>query len=161
MEQYRSNTLEDHKGIQQTPRLRSCFGSSERDLSKFWVKTLKVFIRALCVVLLHLCSYVCCYSLSYSCSWLWSYSIRCERLQLVEVPHKQGYSIRKTTVVLKFDLCIIWEELSATIIYRDATTYGSRSLCKRINLYDSCIFFPTGVVSTGARTCHALTRRMT
>jgi hypothetical protein len=105
----------------------SCLGSLEEIWARFELRLL-VFIRALFsslvyVILLHLCSCVCWYSLAYSCSWLWSYYVRCERLQLVEIPHKWEDTIRKTIVVLKFDLWVTWEGLSATLFHWDATTW--------------------------------------
>jgi hypothetical protein len=124
----RATHWDKHKSIQHTSRLWSRLGSFERDLSAFLVKTLLVFIHALFssvmrMLLLHLCSCVCWFSLPYSCSWLWSYCVRCERLHLVEIPHKYEHTMRKTTMVLKFDLWITWEGLTATLVYWDTTTW--------------------------------------
>jgi hypothetical protein len=52
--------------------------------------------------------------------------VRCERLQFVEIPHKRDYTIRKKTVVLKFDLWITWEGLSATLDQRRSPQRGCR-----------------------------------
>jgi hypothetical protein len=42
----------------------------------------------------------------------------------VEIPRKRGNTIRKAIAVLKFDLWITWERLSATLVHWDATTWG-------------------------------------
>jgi hypothetical protein len=100
---------------------------SKRDLSELCVETMLVFI---CTLFLHLCvcsccicALVCCFFLSYSCYLFWSYRVRCERLVLVKIHHKHGHTIRKTTVILKFDLWNTWEGLSATLVRWDATTW--------------------------------------
>jgi hypothetical protein len=38
----------------------------------------------------------------------------------MEIPHKRENTIRKTIVLLKFDLLITWEGLSATFIHWNA-----------------------------------------
>jgi hypothetical protein len=53
--------------------------------------------------------------------------VRRERLHFVEIPHNCDIDIRKTTVVLKFDLRITWEGLSATLVHWEATTWSRQA----------------------------------
>jgi hypothetical protein len=56
-----------------------------------------------CVVLLQLCSCVRFYSLL-TLDLAVINCVRCKRLQFVEIPHNWDIDIRKTNMVLKFDL---------------------------------------------------------
>jgi hypothetical protein len=84
-----------------------------------------------CVSLLDLCAYCCCDSSLVSGSFsplllCFSCDQHCkgEMLQLVEIPHKRETSLRKKTLVLKFDRWITWEGLSAILGRRRSPQRG-------------------------------------
>jgi hypothetical protein len=109
MEQNCATCWDKHKGLQHTSKLRSCLRSFKEwyerafELRLSWFSFVCSFLH-LCVCSYCICALVCCFCLPYSCSCFWSYYVRCERLQLVKIPHKRDHTIRKITVVLKFDL---------------------------------------------------------
>jgi hypothetical protein len=81
--------------------------------------------------ILCLCVWCCC-----NCALVWISTpfltpdlivincVRHDRLQFLEIPHNWDIDIRKTTMVLKFDLWITWEGLSATLDRRRSPKCG-------------------------------------
>jgi hypothetical protein len=98
------------------------------DLSTCWVvnslRCVCVLVSWLmCVLLLRLLLLRVFLSLPYSCVFHWDQYCKGERLQLVEIPHKENIYYKEDNRGIQVDHWIAWKGLSATLVHWDATTW--------------------------------------